>query len=221
MNQLLYALGIVVIPLIPALLLYWLLPSKTQVKGPFKGLNLNLQGAFAGYFLVLLLCSGLFLRLLGDEQQKEINQLRAQVAGLKQERSSQQAWIMHGNVVSTSPKETKIFFDERDFSSYDTGDFELKFSCAFANGTAELPRAVCIFNRRDGYKVINLNRRLNTKDIVDYDIRFDDSLQQITINKSIDIQSKKRDSVRITTNLVRAVRAKRINLEALRPTPAQ
>jgi hypothetical protein len=34
--------------------LYRFLPSNTVVNGPFQGLNVNLTGAFGGYFLVLL-----------------------------------------------------------------------------------------------------------------------------------------------------------------------
>lgn len=61
----------VLLPIIPALFLYWLLPSKTVVKGPFKGMQIQLGGAFGGYFLVLLVISGFIwaclLRIEGYE----------------------------------------------------------------------------------------------------------------------------------------------------------
>lgn len=44
----------ILLPVIPAYILYKTLPSRTAVSGPFKGLNIDLTGAFAGYFLVLL-----------------------------------------------------------------------------------------------------------------------------------------------------------------------
>jgi hypothetical protein len=44
-------------PLLPAFLLYKSLPSKASVRGPFKGLKINLGGAFAGYFLLVLIAS--------------------------------------------------------------------------------------------------------------------------------------------------------------------
>lgn len=44
----------VLVPIIPAYLLYKLLPSTGSVEGPFQGLQIKLGGAFAGYFLVLL-----------------------------------------------------------------------------------------------------------------------------------------------------------------------
>lgn len=50
----------VLLPAIPASLLYWKLPSKASVKGPFKGLNIALQGAFAGYFLLVITVFGFF-----------------------------------------------------------------------------------------------------------------------------------------------------------------
>ncbi len=52
---------IVVVPTIPAYILYKTLPSRAEVKGPFKGLNIKLEGAFAGYFAVLLFLGGFFL----------------------------------------------------------------------------------------------------------------------------------------------------------------
>ncbi len=43
------------IPVIPAFLFYKIIPSKTFVKGPFQGLQIDMSGAFAGYFILLLM----------------------------------------------------------------------------------------------------------------------------------------------------------------------
>lgn len=48
----------VLLPIIPSYLLYKTLPARTTVSGPFKGLNIQLTGAFGGYFLVLLVVVG-------------------------------------------------------------------------------------------------------------------------------------------------------------------
>ncbi|MEA2336687.1 MAG: hypothetical protein QOE82_694 [Thermoanaerobaculia bacterium] len=40
---------VVLLPLVPAFLLFKLLPSRAVVKGPLAGLNVNLGGAFGGY----------------------------------------------------------------------------------------------------------------------------------------------------------------------------
>lgn len=45
----------VLLPMVPAFLLFKFLPSKAVVKGPLKGWNLNLRGAFGGYFAVFVL----------------------------------------------------------------------------------------------------------------------------------------------------------------------
>jgi hypothetical protein len=53
--NLIYIVTGLLVPIIPAFIIYRFLPSKTYVKGPFKGLNINLTGAFAGYFVLVLL----------------------------------------------------------------------------------------------------------------------------------------------------------------------
>ena len=53
----LYSSGIFLVPLVPAYLIYKSLPNRTSVRGPFKGLRVDLTGAFAGYFLLVLIAS--------------------------------------------------------------------------------------------------------------------------------------------------------------------
>ncbi len=56
LSDLTYIAAVVLVPLIPAFLLYKYLPhGRTEVGGPFKGLDIKLSGAFAGYFLVVLI----------------------------------------------------------------------------------------------------------------------------------------------------------------------
>lgn len=67
MLQTIYLLAaIVLIPLLPALLIYRLLPNRTKVTGPFKGLQINLTGAFGGYFILVLLSFGAVKALMPD-----------------------------------------------------------------------------------------------------------------------------------------------------------
>lgn len=55
MNEnLIYIAAAVLLPLLPAYILYRTLPSKTIVKGPFEGFDIQLTGAFGGYFIVVL-----------------------------------------------------------------------------------------------------------------------------------------------------------------------
>jgi hypothetical protein len=58
LNDLTYIAAGILIPIIPAYLLYRLLPARASVGGPFKGLNIQLSGAFAGYFLLVLVVFG-------------------------------------------------------------------------------------------------------------------------------------------------------------------
>ncbi|UCC97200.1 MAG: hypothetical protein JSW66_15300 [Phycisphaerales bacterium] len=56
--HIIFLLMVFLVPFPPAYLLYKKLPSETIVTGPFKGLNINLTGAFGGYFLLVLLALG-------------------------------------------------------------------------------------------------------------------------------------------------------------------
>ncbi len=57
-NDIIYIAAGILLPIIPAYLLYRLLPARASVGGPFKGLNIQLSGAFAGYFLLVLVVFG-------------------------------------------------------------------------------------------------------------------------------------------------------------------
>jgi hypothetical protein len=52
--DLVYATALVVLPLIPAVILFKLIPSKGEVSGPLKGMTVKYGGAFAGYLPVFL-----------------------------------------------------------------------------------------------------------------------------------------------------------------------
>lgn len=55
----------IVLPLLPSFLLFKFLPgNKAAASGPFKGLTVNLGGAFAGYFLTVLLLLPVMSKLL-------------------------------------------------------------------------------------------------------------------------------------------------------------
>lgn len=50
---------VILVPLIPAYILFRTLPGDAFVNGPFKGLDINLSGAFAGYFILVLISVGI------------------------------------------------------------------------------------------------------------------------------------------------------------------
>ncbi|MBW3535560.1 MAG: hypothetical protein KY453_10160 [Gemmatimonadetes bacterium] len=54
---------IILLPIVPAYLLYRLLPSTGDVQGPWQGLQIKLGGAFAGYFLLVVTLLGFWKTL--------------------------------------------------------------------------------------------------------------------------------------------------------------
>jgi hypothetical protein len=61
-QELLLVMVGVLLPIVPSYILYKALPSTGRAEGPFKGLKIKLSGAFAGYFLLVLLVFGFFVR---------------------------------------------------------------------------------------------------------------------------------------------------------------
>lgn len=55
LQTLLLLSGIILLPLVPAYILYRILPSGAEVDGPFQGLKIKLTGAFGGYFVLAML----------------------------------------------------------------------------------------------------------------------------------------------------------------------
>jgi hypothetical protein len=52
-------LAIVLLPLVPAILLFKFLPSDASAQGPWKGLKIKVGGSFAGYFIMALLLTAI------------------------------------------------------------------------------------------------------------------------------------------------------------------
>ncbi len=220
-NNFLYVLAaVMLLPLIPAFLLYKFLPSKTSVSGPFKGLNLKLTGAFGGYFLLVLTAIGVFFPLLKNDQAKTIDELNAKIKQLENTMNGRQQWVMEGNVVSTSPKQTKVFFDESGTNFYETGEFSMNFNAELKNGKAALPKALCIFNKDDGYKVLNLSREFNSPDIKAFGINFIDSSHIIKIDSLIDIQSKAKAKIQVENELLTKLKLNPAVLYTYKPDSA-
>jgi hypothetical protein len=217
-NNFVYVLAaVMLLPLIPAFLLYKFLPSKTSISGPFKGLNLKLTGAFGGYFLLVLTAIGVFFPLLKNDQAKTIDELNAKIKQMENTMNVRQQWVMEGNVVSTSPKQTKVFFDESGTNFYETGEFSMNFNAELQNGKAALPKALCIFNKDDGYKVLNLSREFNSPDIKAFGINFIDSSRIIKIDSVIDIQSKAKAKILVENELLTKLKANPSALYTYRP----
>lgn len=168
---LLHLSTVLIVPLLPAFILYKFLPSKTMVTGPFKGLNLNLTGAFGGYFLLVLISIGLTHFVLKNQLTEELktsrttaDNLTMQIAELNKniakERNKYRNWQIIGELDSRSPESTKIFVDEENISINALGQFKANLILRTDdNNKIKLPWAVCFFNQSEGYNVIDLSQK--------------------------------------------------------------
>ena len=84
-------------------------------------------------------------------------------------------------------------------------------------GKPVLPKALCIFNKDDGYKVLNLSRDFKSDDIKNYGIGFDDSAHTIKIDSAIDIQSKAKMKIDIENKLLEKIKTNQINISTYKP----
>ena len=67
-----YIAVIVLLPLVPAILLYRVIPSKgsdAEVSGPLQGFSLKLKGGIASYFAILLVTSWIYARPVSERMQ--------------------------------------------------------------------------------------------------------------------------------------------------------
>jgi hypothetical protein len=170
-NLILTLASVLIIPLIPALIIYKYLPSKTAVKGPFKGLNINLTGAFGGYFLLVIIALGLTYSAIYNQNKDKlkeslitIDKLNARIdglnAGIFAEKSKYRQWKVVGQLDSKSPELTKIFIDEENISINALGKFRASIIAKTDdNNRVILPGAVCFFNQQEGYSVVDLSIR--------------------------------------------------------------
>lgn len=77
-NDLIILSTLVLLPLIPAFLLFKALPSTAVVKGPLTGLNIDLGGAFGGYVaLTVFIATFYATRMSGPETWTVEGQLQA------------------------------------------------------------------------------------------------------------------------------------------------
>lgn len=199
--------AILLLPLIPAYIIYKFLPeSETNVEGPYKKLNLKLKGAFAGYFLLVLLSLGLQYVVMTSKEGKQIEGLMQSIIDSSQllhtYRSQLEAgknpvidWKIKG-IVSPGEKEgTRFFFDDGTTTKNPDGSFELIKRSIAAQGKANPPKWICVYNPVTGYQVISLNREIPHPDIAAYSVNFNDDLHEILIRKTIDINSTAKDSI--------------------------
>ena len=195
MDLLVYLLAILLLPLIPAFILYKTLPAETNVKGPFKGLTINLSGAFAGYFLLVLIALGFCMMDFNSNKQVTIDTLKRNNDSLSNSLSKMNhvfsAWTMEGQLTATNPEKTKIFYDNNDTKVSPEGDFVSTLFIRNAGVEEGFPLWVCMYNPVDGFGVIRLNPKTST-DIQTYDIQIDKQRKEIKIGKPVALTGNKK-----------------------------
>lgn len=216
--------SILILPLIPALIIYKFLPDKngenndevggeTGGIGPFKGLSWKLKGAFAGYFL--LVCVGGFLHYFqhNNDLQKQINNLSTTLKLSTDSLNTYKNlatknpvidWHIKGIVKPGEKEGTRFFYDDGTTSKSPDGSFQLIKRAIASQGKAAPPNWVCIYNPATGFQVVSLNRELNHPDIKTFEVSFDDEKHTILIKKPIDINSKSKDSLVAVANFIEA-----------------
>lgn len=221
---------ILLVPLIPAFIIYKFLPaSDTDVSGPYQGLSLKLKGAFAGYFLLVIVGLVLQYAIMNNKQKKEIESLTAATAQkdtIIKELKSQLVtslnpvidWHIKGAVLPAGREGTRFFYDDGTTTSDPDGSFELIKRSIAKEGEARPPRWMCVYNSKTGFRVVSLNRDVQHPDIAAYNISFDDGRHEILVRKPIDINSMEKDSVVAVTNFIRSNPTLKAEVERTNPT---
>ena len=206
--------AILLIPIIPAYILYKFLPtSETDVSGPYQGLSLKLKGAFAGYFLLVMVGLALQYVIMNNKQERKIESLTTQaqqkdttIAQLQTQLTASANpvidWRIKGAVRPEGKEGTRFFYDDGTTKNDPDGSFELVKRSIAKEGTAKPPRWICVYNLNTGFKVVSLNRDISHPDIAAYNVSFDDERHEILIKKPIDINSIEKDSVVAVANFI-------------------
>ncbi len=217
-----FALAIILLlPLIPAFIIYKFLPDKngnndelggeTEGIGPLKGLSWKLKGAFAGYFLLVLVGMALQYFQQNNELQKQLdlsqNRLKStadSLAFLKNttKNSPITDWHIKGIVRPGDKEGTRFFYDDGTTSKSPDGAFDLIKRSLNSQGKASPPNWVCVYNPATGFQVVSLNRELQHPDIETFNVSFNDSTHTILIKRPIEINSKTKDSIIAVANFI-------------------
>jgi len=143
MNDLVLIGFTILLPLTPAYILYKALPAKTRVVGPFKGLNIQLSGAFGGYFLLVLVIIGfLSTRPRPQDPRYEVwkvtGKMKFDSSWTDAEKEKLQLSLIPGN--------QRI---------YPNGDFEMLVAPEVAEGgKLKFPKLLI---RQDGFQIVTID----------------------------------------------------------------
>lgn len=170
-----YMLLVLLLPLIPAFVLFSFLPSSANVEGPLKGLKLKLGGAFAGYFVTVLLSWQIaksFVEPTWSDNWNVVAQIAFDGAPVNHPPATQA-------VVLVKPPTAEI---------ENSGWLQMMVPIPRVHsGAIDIQRLVVAV---DGYETVNVpldpdNRHLGVYGGQDYQVTFDEKHHQIRIGKPI------------------------------------
>jgi len=171
-----YMLLILLLPLLPAFLLFRFLPSSSAVvDGPFKGFNIKLGGAFGGYIVAVFLSWYIASSLLAPTWSDNWNVVaRLQFVG--------------ATGAKPSPTEAFVLVHPPTPDIDSNGTLQLMVPIPRVhNSGAELQRLIVAY---DGYETVNVpldpdQRHVATYGGTDYQVKYDEKNHQITICQPI------------------------------------
>jgi len=135
------------LPVTPAFLFFKLLPNKAVVNGPFKGLRIDLGGAFAGYFLLFITAMPFMSRLIKLEKPE------------KEKPVEDQVWTITGTVLDKKTGQVISQFKNPRVIVYPPNTVdgsEYKFTVAVEHKAGNYMRFPIMHVEADGYVVYNL-----------------------------------------------------------------
>ena len=172
----------ILLPVVPAFLLYRVLPSgeqpkgeRDQVTGVFQGLQIKLGGAFAGYFLVLLIANS-YVR-----------------TNLSNESSEYDFWTVEGRVEIEPGLHRDLQFAIKPPlpQPEPNGQFVVRDVPVPKNPTGVSPTLVIMLDNHDPATVtLSENRKLGD----DYGIEFNSKEKKITIRNRIVLREQAENS---------------------------
>ena len=143
MNDLILITFTILLPLTPAYILYKALPAKARVSGPFKGLNIQLSGAFAGYFLLVLVIFG----FLGTRPRPR--DPKYEVWKVTGKMKFDNSWT------DTEKEKVQLSLIPGNQRIYANGDFEMLVAPEIAEGgKLKFPKLLI---RQDGFQIVTID----------------------------------------------------------------
>ncbi len=150
----------ILLPLVPAYLLFRVLPSSSaSVDGPWQGLNIKLGGAFAGYFIVVLLIFSAYHQVKPPPQGFEV-------------------WEVKGSNITGMNNKDLGPISESDFSTHpgwmqDAGgsDFHMYVYTRPGTGNTEYPVIHIQRGNQEAYVDLDPSRPKTSKPRIDWDTK--------------------------------------------------